>query len=142
MAKFTKGQFIRWTSKDNEGTFSHVGQVISHKNGVIVFADANGGKMGVPDTDGKFEVAKKPRTWGAKIGGAKRKVKATSTAHKPVKQKRVRAKGGETKLDQVIALLRNDPPASRKDAIAKIVEAGITTAAGASTYYNSAKKVL
>jgi hypothetical protein len=135
MNKFNKGQFIRWTGKDNDGKFNHVGQVISHNKGTITFATADG-TIGVSEDDGKFEVCKKPRNWS---------IAKPVIENKPVpivKAKRTRSKNGESKIDLVVELLRNDPPVDRKDAIAKIVAAGITTEAGASTYYNSAKKVL
>ena len=138
MEKFKKGQFIRWTSTDNEGKFSHTGQVVSHKSGMITFITGpNAGEMGVPEDDGSFELVRKPRNW--KETTAPASISKPKAVRKTVTHTR---KTGSSKLDLVVDLLRNDPPVDRKDAINKIVAAGISTPAGASTFYNSAKKVL
>lgn len=144
MQTFKKGEFISWTGVENGEQFTHVGQVIKHANGVIAFIDSTGGEMHIPETDGEIKITKKPRNWEANMPTKReRKAKPTSIK-KPVEKKKPvqRSKSGETKLDAVIKLLRDNPPANRKDAIQKIVDAGITTPAGASTYYSNAKKHL
>lgn len=137
MAEFKKGQFIRWTCTDDEGEFSHIGQVISHSKGMVTCTDTNGGEFGVHESDGTFEICKKPRNWAVAKPTMKKESKTVTTTAKST-----RSEGGTTKLDLVVNLLRKDPPKNRKEAIDKIVAAGISTPAGASTYYNNAKKVL
>lgn len=133
-----KGTFIKWTAKDQQGSFSHVGQIFSIKDGHVVMATSNGGAMGFELTDGTVEVTRKPKTWGI--------VKSCDTeveVPKPVMAiARTSNSNSGGKLEQVIALLRATPVTSRKDAIEKIVAAGISTPAGASTYYNTAKNMM
>lgn len=131
--KHTKGKFIRWTCKDDAGNFSHVGQVVSHANGLVTFVTQSDGVMSIPEDDGKFSKVRKPRSWSVDVATVK---------SKSLKRKKKQTKGGVSKLDLVVELLRADPPVNRKDAISKIVDAGISTYAGASTHYNNAKKVL
>ena len=131
---FKKKQFIKWTSSDESGDFSHIGQVVSFDAETVTFATSSG-EMTVPINDGTFVEVSKPHTFDVKV-------EETSTKKKQKAVKRTRSTNGITKLDQVITLLRNDPPTDRKDAINKIVAAGISTANGASTYYSSVKSKL
>lgn len=131
--KFTKNTFIKWTGTDADGTFSHVGQVIKHTKGMITFATADG-EITIADTDGEFTAARKPRTWNVKKPAAVKNEKPVT------KTKRTRKAGGKTA--EVVALIKEHKPATRKEAIALIVDAGISTPAGASTHYNNAKKLV
>ena len=139
MQTFSKGQFIRWSNTDEDGKFSYIGQVISHTKGRITFTDTSGGQMSVPEDDGTFEVCNKPHNWSI-TKPTKKKDHKPVVIQKPTR--RTLPKSSETKLDLVVKLLQRNPPVDRKDAIEKIVAAGISTAAGASTYYNSAKGLL
>lgn len=137
--QFIKGNFIRWTDTDDEGKFSHVGQVIAHGSGLVTFVN-NDGQFTIPEDDGKFEPARKPKSWtDVDWFAVESSRKSKPTVRKP-KRKRKKSGTVPTKLDQVIELLKKDPPLTRQDAIRKIVAAGISTPAGASTYFNSAKQ--
>ena len=147
---FTTGAFISWTGTDEDGLFKYNGQVQQMDGETVVFSDCNNIKYGVHKEDGTFTSITKPKWWDAKIAEAASKtpVPAPVAVVSPVVEKKTRVTrtttNGTSKLDQVIALLNEKPELvnSRKNAIAAIVEAGISTAAGASTHFNSAKKQL
>lgn len=135
MTKFKKGTFIKWTSKDDEGTFSHVGQVISHKAGMIVFQDKMGGEMGVPEDEGTFTKARKPKTWTAK-----RPAPAAKAAPAP-KRKR-RSSGKATKKEQAMTLYRDlvEKGHGKDVFIQRLQDVLGMTPAGATTYYYNCKR--
>lgn len=141
----TINAFIKWTSSDEDGAFTHVGQITSiNDDNTIEFVTANG-TIHVDLDDGTFAPARKPRKWGVvEITPAPAKTRKNrglgSIATKTVRKVRKQKSG--SKLEQIVTLLKNNPPANRKDAIAKIVEAGLSTQAGASTQYNTAKGYL
>ena len=137
MTKFNKNVFIKWTSTDEDGKFSYVGQVISHVDGMIVFHNSTG-TMGVPEDEGTFAATRKPKKWNTKAPVAVKSVK-------PVKKKAHRSTksdGSFTKYHQVVAQMNENRPASRKDAIALVVREVGMTPAGASTYVAKANKEL
>lgn len=144
--KFTKNQFIRWTSKDDEGTFSHVGQVISHKNGMIIFADAMGGEMGVPEDEGKFEVVRKPRTWADKaLGtGVDGKPRDPKRVAKNIRKARKARKSGEpTKKELALQLYRDLAGKGHGKAVTvqRFQDVLGMSLAGATTYYYNCKRL-
>ncbi len=121
------GDFIKWTSKDDEGTFSHVGQIISQNETWIEFKTKEG-VMCVKRTDGKFEPhaaieLKCEQKAKPTIDAVKRDVKAGS------------------KLEQCIEIYKTMRGATRKELIAAFVEKVHMTEAGASTYAAQVKKV-
>jgi len=132
--------FVRWTGSDEEGEFSHVGQVYYIKNEMVALRTQHG-VIHVPAEDGAFKVVDKPKDWNLSVVKTKRPTTASPNLPKTRKGQK-RKKNGPTKIDLIVELLRKDPPSSRKDAIEKIVAAGISTPAGASTFYNTAKKLL
>jgi len=133
MPTFKKNSFIKWSSQDEEGTFSHTGQVVKHADGMIIFTDKKGGEMGVPEDEGKFTSARKPKTW---------KKPVADKVTKPVAKKAKRVAGAPTKYEQVVELFNAEKPRSRKEAIALAVEEVEMTPAGASTYVAKANKEL
>lgn len=151
MSEFKKGDFIKWTSSDDEGKYSYVGLVRS-TNGVSICFETDIGTLNIAPDDGKFVKVAKPADWDVKRkaseAAAKAAAKAPKAAAKPVKVKVARTprakKAGGTKIDLTVALLKSKPElvGSRKAAIAAIVDAGISTPAGASTFFNAAKKLI
>lgn len=134
MTKFRKNTFIKWTSQDEEGTFSHTGQVVKHADGMIIFTDKHGGEMGVPEDEGKFTPTRKPKRWNVKPG---------TIFCEPVKgTKQPRFPGQPSKYNVLLDAMKEHRPASRKEAIALGVELAELTAAGASTYVAKANKQL
>lgn len=119
---FAKNSFVRWTATDAEGTFTHVGKVIKDSATFIVLA-TDVGEMTIDKSEGTFVAVSK---------------KSSSTKKTPTST--VTVKPGTTKY-QVFKLLEGKN-VSRKEAIEMIVAAGLSTAAGASTHYNSVKNII
>lgn len=153
MSEFKKGDFIEWTSTVGGETFSYTGLILS-SNGVSISFETDIGVLNIMPDDGRFKKVSKPKNWDEKRATA---AKATAEMHKkaaakpaaPKKAKtterKARApKAGGTKIDQIVELLKAQPELvnSRKNAIAAIVAAGISTPAGASTFFNAAKKLV
>lgn len=137
---FNKGDFIKWKSGEDE----LVGRFLNVANKMVRFEiSANGSVAEIPENDGKFTATSQPKDWkkttsAPKIEPTKApKVKTATSIRKPKEKK-----AGGTKVDLVVALLKNHPNVSRKEAIELIVKAGISTPAGASTFYSMAKKVM
>ena len=141
MTEVSKGDFIRWTFEDEEGESAHFnGQVTKAKaDGEVtrITMRFDGGTVEFDSDDGKIEHIKKPKNWKKeeKESAPEKKVNAQGSG-KPSAPKKKEPKG---KLLEVINLLKNNVPNSRKDAIKRIVDAGIMGEAGASTYWNNAK---
>lgn len=146
------GSFAKWSGKDEAGrAFCYVGKVVSAKGGMIELETVDG-VMGFSTTDGTVEKARKPARFDEIVAARNERV-AKASARKPRKKAAAKAtarkprasKGSATKQDQVNALVKEHVEKfgampSRKDAIAHIVELGITTAAGASTMFANAKR--
>lgn len=128
--KLVKNQFYKWTASDTDGEFVHSGQYIGIDDGDVLL-NTDHGIMGIPKGDGVF--VKTRKTKGA------RTVELVKPKPTP-KQSYDNRPGG--KVGQVIELLVGEPGISRGDAILKIVAAGISSAAGASTHFNKAKGYL
>ena len=134
------GEYIKWTVVDGDVTEQYEGIVVGTDDIYVEF-ETNVGKMTVPYDDGSFEKLKKAVVLKRKKGESEQSKVMKEKETKKVPSKK-RAKKGPTKVDLIVELLRKSPANSRKEAIEKIVEAGITTPKGASTFYNQAKKVL
>ena len=119
--------FIKWTGKDDEGTFSHVGQIISQNDTWIEFKTKHG-VMCVRRTDGKFEPSAPVEL--------KSEQKAKPTLDQPKREVKV-----GSKLEQCIEIYKTMKGASRKELIAEFVAKVGMTEAGASTYAAQVKKV-
>jgi hypothetical protein len=132
MTKFRKNTFVKWTDKDEQGTFSYVGQVVKHTDGMVVFVDTKGSEMGVPEDEGTFKPARKPKNWkkpAVNIG----RTAMTKAVNKAKKARAPRA-DGLSKFTVLHMTLEEHRPTSRKEAIALAVEHADMTPAGASTY--------
>lgn len=147
------GSFVKWTSSDGTKPFTYVGKVVSASKDSIEMLTVDG-VMGFSLTDGTVEKAKKPTRFdelvAAKNTATAKKAKVLPRDRKSVRKtatRKVRKTDGLTKQDRVDALVKEHlekfgSMPSRKDAIAHIVELGITTAAGASTMFANAKRKL
>lgn len=154
MSEFKKGDFIKWTSTDDEGKFSYVGLVRS-VNGASICFETYMGTLNIAPDDGKFVKVEKPADWDEQRAASEKRTAEMHKTNKRVAAKPApavkvkatrapRAKKGGSKIDQIVELLQAQPELvkSRKDAIAAIVAAGISTPAGASTFFNTAKKLV
>ena len=132
--KFKKDSFVKWTAEDDDGSFNYVGRVV-RSNAQTVTMHTSHGLMTVAITDGTFTAARRPKSM--------KHVKPTNLEHpkasKLPKAKRV-LKAGTVKA-QVFELLKGKT-VTRKEAIAMIVEAGLSSPAGASTHFNSVKDLI
>lgn len=152
---FNRGDFIKWSVPEQD--IEHIGRFVEHTNYNMVIMqiqqrDGVKGVITIPDNDGTFELCKRPKWWvdsenSAWNNPSKTKSKKTNPtivppkADVPKKAKAKRTSGGKTKVDLIIELLGEDGgKTTRKEAITRIVDAGISTPAGASTFYNTAKK--
>jgi len=138
---FSKNDFIKWT--DTMINHAVVGRVIKD-DGFRVEFETEFGTFNVQVDDGTFERTSKPKNWAGSTVKATFVLPAGEKPEQPKKPAKAKAVGGKTKIDLIVDLLREDPTlvTNRKVAIAMIVEAGISTPAGASTFYNTAKKML
>ena len=137
---FEKNSFIKWSSSDDEGSFSIIGEVIEVTDEFIKFIDNEGIVYGIPKDDGQFTINKKPKNWKNNIVNIETIIPKTI----PTKTKRTRSSNGVTQLDRVVELLRNNSTliTNRKKAMDEIVKQLGMSLAGASTYFSNAKKQL
>lgn len=138
---FSKNEFIKWT--DTMINHTTVGRVIKD-DGFRVEFETEFGTFNVQADDGLFERTSKPKNWTGSTVKATFTLPPPDSGEKPEQPKKaapVKATGGKTKIDLIVDLLRANPDlnGNRKAAIAAIVDAGISTPAGASTFYNTAK---
>ena len=125
MTDFSKGKWIEWTGSDEEGTFAHVGEVVKSKS-TVTFAVPHGGEMTVSKSDGSFKNVRKRK---ARL--VRPPVHLAAPVTRPLSER----------MKQVVALFAEDGMTiSRQDAIARIVSEMGMSAAGASTYWNTARK--
>ena len=144
----SKGNFIKWSDTDEEGSFSYVGQVLKVANKVVTFMLPNGGEISVPTNDGTFTKAKKPAKWNVKAEPTKRTATIGRTSVQKAVTRAKRVTGGPSKKDQAIDLYKQFYSQSdgihmaRKDAIQMFVEQLDMTPAGASTYVAMVRKIV
>lgn len=122
--------FIKWTGKDESGTYTHVGQIKLFHGDTIVFETESDGMMGIHKTDGTFTKINKPKDWN--------KPKSVMT---PLKGKRVTS-GAVTKKEQALVLVRDTYGKGHGKAIAiqRLQDVLGMSKAGATTYFYNAKK--
>jgi hypothetical protein len=83
-----KGSWVRWTGVDDDGKFSHVGQVLADsKTGLFMLTDV--GEMYVPKDDGEITEARKPKGWEGKVVTVATAPKAERPKANKLKEKRV-----------------------------------------------------
>lgn len=134
---FREGDFVKWSSADDQGPFSYIGHVIEQTETSIQFLVNDGGVIEVSIDDGTFEHVNRPKDWrGEALKGMTDDGEVKITPDSIVREKKI------TKTDQAVDLLRDRGKMSRKEAIQVLVDAGLSTPAGASTHFNNAKKVL
>lgn len=144
--KLTKGTRIRWTASDAMGRFQQTGTVIKATKDNVVMLSDEVGEMAFENTDGQIEVMKSSKTSIKRIEDREREERqavsrARRRARGPAKPANPILKAGSVKF-QVFELLQGKKGIARKDAIQMIVDAGLSTPAGASTHFNSIKELI
>jgi len=141
---FTKGKFVEWTSKDEDGSFTHQGKVIDYSAvHAIIEITPNGSTIKVPHDDGTLREIPEPKEW--KIALPKKEEVNTTSVAKPT-IKRERSSTGESKADKALdiykSMMNGTEHPKRGDVIKAFMEQLNMTQAGASTYqYNCKQKV-
>jgi type IV secretory pathway VirB2 component (pilin) len=146
MSKFTKGQAVRFVGTENGEQFAHEGIVVSATESVVEFQTEKDGIMNV-QTSENVTVIEKPSkrvkaiSTNVETKESTKSVKAPKSikVEKPAKAEKATRVG--SKQETVNEMFKSMTGASRKDVIAAIVAAGITTAAGASTMFANAKRL-
>lgn len=139
---FKKGQYVRFTGQEGDEKFSYDGKVLSAKGtNVVMLTDV--GTMSLDSSLENIVAIEKPvkRTKGASSKKAVARKSTVTSTQKVAKSAKRKAKAG-SKQEQVNKIYAEMVGASRKEIIAAVVEAGITTAAGASTMVSNAKKAM
>ncbi len=127
MPLFQPNDFIRWSSKDEEGNFSHIGEVISCTEDTVVFY-GDGYEFTVPLNDGKFAKARRPKDWSV---DAPRVEIPPSTP--PAKKPRAGKTGSKKERARII--FQNET--ERSAIIARFQSELDMSPAGAATYYSN-----
>jgi len=140
---FTKGMFVEWKSEDENGTFTHQGEVVDYSTiAVIIQTSPAGSTITIPQNDGTLREVPKPKEWSLAL--PKKDAEEPTSIKKPT-TKRVRVStGGPSKKEQAVeiykSMMENGNHPSRKDVIARFQSDLDMTPAGASTYQNICKK--
>lgn len=144
-----KDDFVKWTSQDKEGEFSHSGQIVSITEKKVKLRTARG-VMEFGRNDGTLEPCEPvdltpPSSFAEGEVAASAQASETTTA-KEKKEKRAPRKrstgDGPTKAELALELVKNNPKATRKELIELLKDKLKMTPAGASTYVHNAKKAL
>lgn len=131
------GMFVKYTDHDEEGTFSHIGEIV--EIGKKISFDTGSAILSVPlEESNKFSLIRRPKNWKSRGTAISPKLEKTQTTSQVV----VRTKKGGTKREQVEALVLANPEMSRKEHIDLVVKEVGMTPAGASTYVSEARKKL
>lgn len=125
-----QGAFVRWTGTDDEGKFSHVGQVAAVSKSHVTL-DTAVGVWSIELDDGTFTKARKPRTWNKRDEAP---LKTVSRA-KPAPKRELSAR-----MQEVVAVVKANAGLTRKEYVELIATECKMSTAGASTYYNTARK--
>ena len=137
MATYKKGMWLKWTSSDEEGSFSHTG-VVGACNDKMVILDTPVGMISCNvDDDGTFTEVKKPKnalTTVETVVLPSPATPAVTNGLKPLSACSDRVK------ESVSVVMTAGPGLTRKAYIEALVEQIGMTPASASTYYNTSKK--
>lgn len=134
---FERDSFVKWTGKDESGSYSYTGQVKMMHGDTVIFEDNEGLVYGVHKDDGMFQEVKKPKGWN-------RPKSVMGTPFTPKKEKKRKKADGPTKKEQALILVRDTwGKGHGKDvAIQRIIDVLGMSKAGATTYFYAAKKQL
>lgn len=134
----SKGKFVRYSDKDEQGSFSYVGKVVSLKKEMVSMSIPDVGVLTVPYEAEKFSVAKKPRKWDEPKAVVKPKVEVKTKTVKTA----TKVQKGSAKLDAVVEIVKQSDGLTNKQLVAQVMEEVGMTIAGARTYiYNARKKI-
>lgn len=125
-------EFIQWISADEFGAFSHIGQQLSRKDGMITMLLNGGGTVTFAEDDGVVESAKKPANWGEVVVAAEPEKKAVTRTRN----------GGPSKKEQALQIYRDLAGKGHgKDmTIQRFMDVLGMSKAGATTYFYTCKK--
>lgn len=144
---FQKGEFVKWTGTDEQGKFSHVGEVASFIDERLTLIVSPAGSTMTIDlldmsTKDEFKVVNKPKGWKL-VKPEAEKVEPVSIK-KPTTKVVKKSTDGKSKkefaLDIYKGMMENGNHPVRKEVIARFVSELNMTPAGASTYAATCKK--
>lgn len=144
MSDLKKGQAIKWTAKDAQGEFTHVGVIVSVKGDRVEFVTEQG-MFNVGVKDGAFESAKMTAKL-KELAAAKETVQvekvSTATVHSAPKAKRERKARGEgpSKKDQAQTIYNELRAHGRDVIVQRFIDVLGMTKSGANTYFYNCKK--
>jgi len=142
MSEFKKKDFVKWTASDDEGKFSHRGQITKITKSEMEITTQNDGVITIGLGDGSFTKIKKIKNFSVHSTPSKN-IGRTGMQRAIVKSKR--STGGPSKKVRAIEMYRDmtsalGVPPARQYAIGRFAEELGMSIAGASTYFAMAKK--
>ena len=142
---FERDDFVHWTGTDQDGNFSHVGQVMSCSDENLEFATPHG-VITVTIDDGNFRHISRPQGWSTELPKATKKpVKTSHTKPDTKTTTTISVKSGSKKekaLDIYKQMMDNNTHPIRSEVIQVFMNDLDMTKAGASTYHSMAKKLM
>lgn len=129
---FKTNTWIKWTSTDEDGTFSHTGQITGSTKTSVTLQTAEG-SITIDKSDGTFADARKPKGSKAVTAAATPAPAAAPAGLRPVEEL-------SDKMRSCIDLIRSASVTTRKELIQVLVTGLDMSAASASTFYNTAKR--
>lgn len=145
---FRLNAWVRITFKVNGEDVMHVGRWRTNDGGLCHIGIPNVGMIHVPEKECEVVASFPPlgfETWHVgdeDKSNVKSHKNATITTQPLAKAAATRTRaGGKSKVEMIVDIIHNHPGLSRKEYIQMAVDAGISSAAGCSTFYNSARKL-
>lgn len=142
-----KHDFCKWTSYDQDGRFTFVGEVIDIEDEGKLLLNTEFGLIGVHPNDGVTEQVEKPEKWGVPQTKTVHLATSATTISKPTKPRAPRAprvSGKPSKKEMALDIYRKMMDGGihpqRKEVIGQLVSRLEMTPAGASTYAAVCKK--
>lgn len=136
LPSFSIHEYIKWSAKDEEGEYNHVGQIIALDETKVTFRTKHG-VMSIEYTNGEFEKTKAIKLDDPTPGP---RIPVTSARAPIVIQTRRRDPNAATKLERAMELYQSLTDKTRKNVIKVLIDQLGMTPAGASTYQAICKK--
>lgn len=133
---FSIHEYIKWTSKDEEGEYTHTGQIVGLDETKVTFR-TKAGVMSIAYDEGDFE---KMKAFKLDDPTPAPRLLVTSARTPVIIQNRRRDPNVATKLDRAQELYQTLTDKTRKSVIKTFIEQLGMTPAGASTYQAICKK--
>ena len=133
MNNISNGSLVKWSSTDENGYFSHYGEVVE-KNDNFITMKGDFGVFKIPTTDGEFEVVDSiPKSTKSQQQLGVKKVKTVLV--------KTSKKKDNTKSEKALELYKQNSSMTRKELICLFVQELGMSMAGASTYVYNCKKI-